>query len=115
MKALATLAASAVLAAGLTSAALAQDNTRIVIVTHGQATDPFWSVVKNGVDHAAKDMGVTVEYRAPDTFDMVQMAQLIDAAVASKPGRPRRLDPGRGRRSATRSRTRSPPASRSSR
>jgi simple sugar transport system substrate-binding protein len=85
MKALATLAASAVLAAGLTSAALAQDNTRIVIVTHGQAADPFWSVVKNGADHAAKDMGVTVEYRAPDTFDMVQMAQLIDAAAASRP------------------------------
>ena len=85
MKALATLAASAVLAVGLAAAAVAQDAVRIVVVTHGQAADPFWSVVKNGVDHAAKDMGVTVEYRAPDTFDMVQMAQLIDAAAASRP------------------------------
>ncbi|RME86060.1 MAG: sugar ABC transporter substrate-binding protein, partial [Caldilineae bacterium] len=42
-------------------------------------------VVKNGVDQAAKDMGVKVEYQAPGTFDMVEMAQLIDAAVASKP------------------------------
>jgi simple sugar transport system substrate-binding protein len=76
-----------VLAAGLASAALAQQ-TRIVVVSHGQATDPFWSVVKNGVDAAAKDYsdyGITVEYRAPDTFDMVQMAQIIDAAVASQP------------------------------
>jgi len=56
-----------------------------VVVTHGQAADPFWSVVKNGVDLAAKQMGVKVEYRAPETFDMVQMGQLIDAAVASKP------------------------------
>ncbi len=58
---------------------------RIVVVSHGQAADPFWSVVKNGVDQAAKDMNVRVEYRAPETFDMVRMAQLIDAAVASRP------------------------------
>lgn len=58
---------------------------KISVVTHGQASDPFWSVVKNGVDQAAKDMGVEVNYRAPDTFDMVKMSQLIDAAVASEP------------------------------
>ncbi len=58
---------------------------RIVVVTHGQASDPFWSVVKNGVDAAAADMRVTVEYQAPATFDMVAMGQLIDAAVASEP------------------------------
>jgi len=58
---------------------------RFVVVTHGQASDPFWSVVKNGVDAAAKDMRVKVEYQAPGTFDMVEMSQLIDAAVASKP------------------------------
>jgi simple sugar transport system substrate-binding protein len=55
------------------------------VVTHGQASDPFWSVVKNGVDQAAKDEGVTVNYQAPGTFDMVAMSRLIDAAVASKP------------------------------
>lgn len=67
---------------------LAQDEMRpyrIVVVTHGQAADPFWSVVKNGVDQAAADMRVTVEYQAPETFDMVAMSQLIDAAVASEP------------------------------
>jgi simple sugar transport system substrate-binding protein len=37
------------------------------------------------VNQAAKDMGVQVEYQAPDTFDMVAMSQLIDAAVASHP------------------------------
>jgi simple sugar transport system substrate-binding protein len=55
------------------------------VVTHGQASDPFWSVVKNGVEQAAKDQGVKVNYSAPDTFDMVKMSQLIDAAVAKKP------------------------------
>ncbi|MFO7632322.1 MAG: sugar ABC transporter substrate-binding protein [Caldilinea sp.] len=58
---------------------------RFIVVSHGQASDPFWSVVKNGVDAAAKDMRVTVEYQAPQTFDMVAMKQLIDAAVASSP------------------------------
>lgn len=58
---------------------------RFVVVSHGQASDPFWSVVKNGVDAAASDMRVTVEYQAPGTFDMVAMSQLIDAAVASSP------------------------------
>src|SRR5207245_10322167 len=57
----------------------------IEVVTHGQASDPFWSIFKNGIDQGGKDMGVKVEYSAPDTFDMVKMGQLIDAAVAKKP------------------------------
>jgi simple sugar transport system substrate-binding protein len=57
----------------------------IEVVTHGQASDPFWSIFKNGVVQAAKDMGVTANYSAPDTFDMVKMGQLIDAACAKKP------------------------------
>jgi simple sugar transport system substrate-binding protein len=71
-------------ALGFATSAMAQ-NMRFVVVTHGQASDPFWSVVKNGVDQAAKDLGVTVEYNAPDTYNMPQMAQLIDAATASMP------------------------------
>jgi simple sugar transport system substrate-binding protein len=62
-----------------------QRDFRFVVVTHGQASDPFWSVASNGVKDAATDMGVQVEYQAPSTFDMVQMSQLIDAAVASEP------------------------------
>lgn len=73
------LAAGAV---ALASPVLAQD---IVVVAHGQANDPFWSVVKNGVEEAGKDTGVNVDYRSPETFDMVAMAQLIDAAVNQEP------------------------------
>ena len=57
----------------------------IIVVSHGQASDPFWSVVKNGVERAAKDTGSKVSYRAPETFDMVAMSQLIDAAVNQEP------------------------------
>jgi len=65
--------------------AVMQRDFRFVVVSHGQASDPFWSVAANGVDGAADDMGVTVEYQAPGTFDMVEMSQIIDAAVASQP------------------------------
>ncbi len=81
------LVAAALLAATLIPSvgSAQQAPFRFVVVSHGQASDPFWSVVKNGVDQAAKDMGVSVEYQSPGRFDMVAMSQLIDAAVASKP------------------------------
>jgi simple sugar transport system substrate-binding protein len=87
---LTALFVAVVLATGFGSQTLGQDggdrsDLRFVVVTHGQASDPYWSVVQNGVNQAAEDMGVQVEYQAPDTFDMVAMAQLIDAAVASQP------------------------------
>ncbi|MSU90730.1 substrate-binding domain-containing protein [Rhodobacteraceae bacterium 2CG4] len=69
-------------AIGFATPALAQN---IIVVSHGQANDPFWSVVKNGVDEAARQTGADVDYRAPETFDMVAMSQLIDAAVNQEP------------------------------
>jgi len=45
--------------------AFAQKKPHIVVVTHGQVSDSFWLVVKNGVEQAAKDSGSEVEYRAP--------------------------------------------------
>ncbi len=99
-KLVALLSVALVATLGFGAQALGQDGTpaagtggggqnrgdlQIVVVTHGQASDPFWSVVQNGVTQAGEDMGVQVDYQAPDTFDMVQMSQLIDAAVASEP------------------------------
>ena len=77
------IAKSAVAIAALAFGAVYAQN--IAVVTHGQANDAFWSVVKNGVEAAAKDSGVKVSYRAPETFDMVAMSRLIDAAVNQKP------------------------------
>jgi simple sugar transport system substrate-binding protein len=59
---------------------------RIVVVSHGQSSDPFWSIVANGITDAAEELKVSVEYQAPGSFDMVRMSNLIDAAVASRPG-----------------------------
>ncbi len=66
----------------LSVSALAVD---VIVVSHGQANDPFWSVAKNGVDKGCADMGISCKYTAPATFDMVEMAKLIDNAVSQKP------------------------------
>ncbi|KPQ19446.1 MULTISPECIES: sugar ABC transporter substrate-binding protein [unclassified Halomonas] len=61
------------------------DESRFVMVTHGIPSDPFWSVVKNGAEDAADLVGARLEYRAPSSFDMAKMQQLVDAAIASDP------------------------------
>ena len=58
---------------------------RIVFVTHGQASDPFWSVVKRGYQDAAKQTGAAVSYRAPDSFSIETMKRYIDVAIADHP------------------------------
>ena len=57
---------------------------RIAVVSHGQASDSFWSIVKKGVDDAADQTGVAVSYRAPDTYNVDRMRRLIDEAIADK-------------------------------
>ncbi|MBN8994000.1 MAG: sugar ABC transporter substrate-binding protein [Rhizobiales bacterium] len=82
----AALALGAMAFSGSASAATKQaGDVHIIFITHGQANDVYWSVVKNGVEAGQKVMGAKVDYHAPETFDMVQMAHLIDAAVAEKP------------------------------
>lgn len=83
MKSLLRLAFATAALCGFVAAA--QADTTIIVVSHGQASDPFWSVVKNGVTQAAADYDVDVDYRAPETFDMVAMSQLIEAAVNQEP------------------------------
>jgi simple sugar transport system substrate-binding protein len=58
---------------------------RIAVVTHGQASSSFWAIVKNGVDAAARQMGVSVSYRSPDTFNVERMKDLVYQAVDSQP------------------------------
>lgn len=74
-----------VLVAGALAVSSPAFATDIIVVSHGQANDAFWSVVKNGVSLAAEHTGANVDYRAPETFDMVAMSQLIDAAVNQEP------------------------------
>src|ERR1700688_4704725 len=82
----AALALAAVTMAGPAAAEPKKaSDVHIIFITHGQANDIYWSVVKNGVQAGQAAMGAKVDYHAPETSDMVQMAHLIDAAVAEKP------------------------------
>jgi simple sugar transport system substrate-binding protein len=81
----AALGIAALTASGASAATKEAGDVHIIFITHGQANDVYWSVVKNGVQAGQKAMGAKVDYHAPETFDMVQMAHLIDAAVAEKP------------------------------
>ena len=62
------LAASMMMSLGLTlpqAPALAGDPIKIAVVTHGQSSDSYWSVVKKGVDDAAKLLGPDVSVTYP--------------------------------------------------
>jgi simple sugar transport system substrate-binding protein len=58
---------------------------RIFVITHGEASDPFWAVVQNGAEAAAAQLGVSVTYEAPDTYSIARMRELIKTATASRP------------------------------
>jgi simple sugar transport system substrate-binding protein len=58
---------------------------RIAVVTHGQASSPFWAIVRNGVEAAGRQMDVVIDYKAPDVYSLDDMSTLIDQAVASRP------------------------------
>jgi simple sugar transport system substrate-binding protein len=78
--------AAAAAGGGPDGALVKRSDIKIEIVTHGQAQDGFWGVVRNGVKAGAAQMGVTANYSAPGAeSDMPGMVSLIDAAVAKKP------------------------------
>lgn len=81
-----TLAAMGFLAMPAAAEGLkAASDVKIAVVVHGSASDAYWSVVKRGVDDAAANTGAQVQYIAPQVFDSVEQARLIEAAVATKP------------------------------
>ncbi len=88
MKALkASLLATSLLAGSAIAANAAPPDKQItiILVDHGQAADPFHNVIKHGAQDAAKQLGVHLEIRQPDNFDMTQMANLITAAANQHP------------------------------
>jgi simple sugar transport system substrate-binding protein len=58
---------------------------RIAVVTHGQASSPFWAIVRNGAEAAGRQMDVVVDYRAPDLYNLELQKQMIAQAAASRP------------------------------
>lgn len=61
------------------------DNERFVFVSHAPDSDSWWNTIKNALNVAGKQMGVTVEYRNPQSGDLADMARIVEQAAASKP------------------------------
>jgi simple sugar transport system substrate-binding protein len=72
---------------GESSARPAESGPRITVdmVTHGQAADPFWALVKKGAQTAAADFNVNLVYSSPTTTNPHQQASLINKAAAQHP------------------------------
>jgi simple sugar transport system substrate-binding protein len=71
--------------AGETPARGGGDEVRLWVVTHGQASSAFWTIVRNGIEAARRQMAVDVSYRSPDVYDVDAMRELIEEAIASEP------------------------------
>ncbi|HEX5191225.1 MAG TPA: substrate-binding domain-containing protein [Solirubrobacteraceae bacterium] len=72
-------------AAGVDVFGLARHRLRFFVITHGEASGLFWPVVRNGAQAAAAQLGVSVTYEAPDTYNLARMTQLIRSAIAQRP------------------------------
>lgn len=78
------LAAAAVALVGYSAPASAEGE-RFVLVSHAPDSDSWWNTIKNAIQVAGDQMGVTVEYRNPPTGDLADMARIVEQATASAP------------------------------
>lgn len=59
---------------------------KVIVVTHGVPSDPFWNTVQKGVKDAGADFNVKTDYQSlQGAVDPGQEARLMDAAIAQKP------------------------------
>jgi simple sugar transport system substrate-binding protein len=77
--------ATAVAAGSIAALAGAAAAETYIVVTHTAGTDPFWPVVQRGAEDAAAAVGATMEYRHPSAGDLVEMGQIVEAAIAQNP------------------------------
>jgi simple sugar transport system substrate-binding protein len=55
------------------------------MVTHGQAFDPFWALLRKGAETAASQFNVKLAYQSPDTTNPQAQATMITQAAGTKP------------------------------
>jgi simple sugar transport system substrate-binding protein len=68
-----------------TAAGTSGGDIDIAFVSHGQAADPFHSIIKKGAEAAADETGVSLRWQGLEKFDIAQMVQNIEAAIATNP------------------------------
>jgi simple sugar transport system substrate-binding protein len=70
-----------------TQPGVAQKPLKIFLISHSPSTEPFWLPIDKGLQQAAKELGVTAEYRGvqANLQDPNEERKLILNAIAAKP------------------------------
>ena len=90
-KALVALLASLMLASVSATTALAQESgdeeeqLTMYFVGFGGADSPFWTIVMKGAEDAGRQANVDVRWVSPLEFEIKQIVDLIDQAIAAQP------------------------------
>jgi simple sugar transport system substrate-binding protein len=57
----------------------------IYVVVHGGSGDPYWAIVRRGVEEAATDIGADITWLNPEEFSLERLVELMNNAVAANP------------------------------
>ncbi|MFP4343093.1 MAG: sugar ABC transporter substrate-binding protein [Anaerolineales bacterium] len=55
------------------------------VVSHGGPGDPFWGVVMQGMEDAARHMNVNATYSGPEKYSVDELVNLLNSAIAARP------------------------------
>lgn len=61
------------------------EGEKIIVITHGADSDPFWNIIKNSVKEAGKDIKVDIKYLNPKSGSLSDMSQMIIEATRQNP------------------------------
>jgi simple sugar transport system substrate-binding protein len=77
-----SVAIAAVTTLGFGAAAQAEGE-KLVYIYHSGDEDFWWNTIKNTLDQAEKELGITVDVRNPPNGDSAQMARIVEQAAAA--------------------------------
>lgn len=63
----------------------AEEALNIYVVVHGGSGDPYWQIVRNGVEDAGDRFGVNITWLNPEEFSIERLVELMNNAVAANP------------------------------
>jgi simple sugar transport system substrate-binding protein len=70
---------------GETDGAAQEEALNLYVVVHGGSGDPYWQIVRNGVEDAGDRFGVNITWLNPEEFSIERLVELMNNAVAANP------------------------------
>lgn len=77
------LALAGITALGAFAGPVSADGEKLVFIYHSGDEDFWWNTIKNTLEQAEKEMGITVDIRNPPTGDSADMARIVEQAAAA--------------------------------